>query len=81
MRRLTVVTSDRRPDLIDRTSSPTTVYVRENVIQRDAPVAENEEPRKEYVYDELQYTQMEYAIEVAAQAQADADYAVMMAEG
>lgn len=81
MRRLTGVTSDRRPDLIDRTSSPTTVYVRKNVIQRDAPVAENEEPRKEYVYDELQYTQMEYAIEVAAQAQADADYAVMMAEG
>lgn len=81
MRRLTGVTSDRRPDTIDRTSSPTTVYVRENITQRDVPVAEGEEPRKEYVYDETQYTLMEYAIEVAAQAQADADYAVMMAEG
>ena len=80
MKVLNGVISGQEPLEIDMESSPTTVYVRSSVTERQV-VDDDGETRTEYVYDEIQYTFAEYAIELAAQAQADADYAVMITEG
>lgn len=75
MKQLNGVISGSRPVKVDMTSSPTTVYVRENIMESET------DSGVEYIYDEKQFTFAEYAIELAAQAQADADYAIMITEG
>ena len=79
MVQLSGVISGARPKSLDMESSPTTVYVRSNVVEREVETPDGE-TIKEFVYDETQYTFAEYAIKIAAQAQADADYAIMMTE-
>ena len=79
MKTLSGVTSGQEPLAVDSESSATTIYVRSNITERDVEDT-NGDTRTEYVYDEIQYTPAEYAIELALQAQADADYAVMMTE-
>ena len=79
MVQLSGVISGVRPKLLDMESSPTTVYIRSNITEREVESYDGK-TKIEFVYDEIQYTFAEYAIKVAAQAQADADYAIMMTE-
>ena len=75
------VIGDTDPGYIDTISSPTTVYVYNNVQETEVIDPFTKETHTEYVYDVTMYTPAEYAIEVASQAQADADYAIMLTEG
>jgi hypothetical protein len=64
------------PELIDMISSPTTVYIREN-IQEETKI-ENEEEYTIYTYDEAILTKEEYAIYLAEANTANIDYLSMM---
>ena len=48
------ITGDLEPQLIDDTSSPTSVYLHKNAEQVEIPSErEGEEPRTQWVYDEI----------------------------
>lgn len=64
------------PELIDMNSSPTTVYIREN-IQEETRMDEEEEYTI-YTYDEAILTKEEYAIYLAEVNAANIDYLSMM---
>ena len=71
--------ADDYPEEVDTTISPTTVYLRRNIeeVEREDPDGET---RTMYVYEECALTPAEYAIYVAEEAQANADYIAMMLE-
>ena len=64
------------PELIDMVSSPTTVYIRENIQEKQKIV--NEEEYTIYTYDEAILTKEEYAIYLAEANTANIDYLSMM---
>ena len=54
------VTSNDYPQLVDITSSPTTVYLRKNVISEEVENPETKETHTEYHYDEAAISKDEY---------------------
>ena len=54
------VRSGSYPELVDSTSSPTTVYVRSNIDSEE--VKNFDQTYIQYVYDEVQYTREEWII-------------------
>lgn len=64
------------PETLDLTSSPTTVYVRENIMAEER--GEGSTKVTMYVYDETEYSREEYDRLVLAQSRADIDYIAIM---
>lgn len=64
------------PETLDLTSSPTTVYVRENIMAEER--GEGSTKVTMYVYDEMVYSREEYGRLVLAQSRADIDYIAIM---
>lgn len=64
------------PETLDLTSSPTTVYVRENIMAEER--GEGSTKVTMYVYDETEYSREEYGRLVLAQSRADIDYIAIM---
>lgn len=64
------------PETLDLTSSPTTVYVRENIVAEER--GEGSTKVTMYVYDEVEYSREEYGRLVLAQSRADIDYIAIM---
>lgn len=62
---------------LDLTSSPTTVYKRENIVAEER-TDQNESTVTMYVFDETEYTKAEYESIVVAQTRADVDYIAIM---
>ena len=54
------VTSNDYPQLVDITSSPTTVYLRKNVTSEEVENPETKETHTEYRYDEVAISKDEY---------------------
>ena len=54
------VTSNDYPQLVDITSSPTTVYLRKNVTSQEVTDAETGNTHTEYHYDEAAISKDEY---------------------
>ena len=54
------VTSNDYPQLVDITSSPTTVYLRKNVTSEEVENPETKETHTEYNYDEAAISKDEY---------------------
>lgn len=54
------VTSNDYPQLVDITSSPTTVYLRKNVTSEEVENPETNETHTEYHYDEAAISKDEY---------------------
>lgn len=54
------VTSNDYPQLVDITSSPTTVYLRKNVTSEEVENPETKETHAEYHYDEAAISKDEY---------------------
>lgn len=52
--------SDTRPEEIDFTSSPTTVYVRKNITVVPYDDSDSDERRIKYVYDEMKVSKTDY---------------------
>lgn len=78
-------TSMAYPELIDTTSSQTTVYLRKNVIEKQVIDEETKEVRTVYEYDECKLTKEEYKQYLAEmsiidieQQRADIDYIALM---
>lgn len=69
--------SDTCPDEIDKSSSPTTVYVRKNITRVEK---ENEDgsTHTAYEYDEAKLSRSDYAIYLAENNEAMVDYIAMM---
>ena len=61
------VTSNDYPQLVDITSSPTTVYLRKNVQEVEVENPETKETHTEYRYDEASLTKDEYIALLQAQ--------------
>lgn len=73
------------PELVDTTSSKTTVYLRKNIIQKTETDEISGEPYTIYEYDEAKLTKSEYEeylkeLEIAdiEQQRADIDYIMYM---
>lgn len=64
------------PETLDLTSSPTTVYVRENIMAEER--GEGSTKVTMYVYDETEYSREEYDSLILAQSRADIDYIAIM---
>lgn len=54
------VTSNDYPQLVDITSSPTTVYLRKNITSEEVENSETKETHTEYHYDEAAISKDEY---------------------
>lgn len=54
------VTSNDYPQLVDITSSPTTVYLRKNITSEEVENPETKETHTEYHYDEATISKDEY---------------------
>ena len=54
------VSSNDYPPLVDITSSPTTVYLRKNIMTEEVKNPDTGESRTEYHYDEAAITKDEY---------------------
>ena len=54
------VTSNDYPQLVDITSSPTTVYLRKNIASEEVENPETKETHTEYHYDEAAISKDEY---------------------
>ena len=61
------VTSNDYPQLVDITSSPTTVYLRKNVQEVEVENPDTKETHTEYHYDEASLTKDEYIALLQAQ--------------
>lgn len=79
--------SSIKPDLIDTTSSKTTVYLRQNIIEVENPNESNDTSTTFYEYDEAKLTKEEYQeylkkLEIIdiQQQRADIDYIALMAD-
>ena len=72
--------SNVAPAIVDATSSPTTVFVRQNIEQKEV---EDEEGNKQIVftYEERKLSKEEYALEVALKGNANVEFLMMMNEG
>ena len=74
-----------KPELIDTTSSKTTVYIRKNIIEKERIDKETGDSTKFYEYDETKLTKKEYQeylkeleiIDIQKQ-RADIDYIALM---
>ena len=74
-----------KPELIDTTSSKTTVYIRKNIIEKERVDEETGESTPYYEYDETKLTKKEYQeylkeleiIDIQKQ-RADIDYIALM---
>ena len=74
-----------KPELIDTTSSETTVYIRKNIIEKERMDKETGESTPHYEYDEAKLTNEEYQeylkeleiIDIQKQ-RADIDYIALM---
>lgn len=69
--------SDVYPVLIDTESSPTTVYIRQNV-EEETRHNEQSGDRTVFVYDEATMTKLEYESYLREKNQADIEYLYMM---
>ena len=77
--------SSVKPDLIDTTSSKTTVYIRKNIIEKERMDKETGDSATYYEYDEAKLTKEEYQeylkeleiIDIQKQ-RADIDYIALM---
>ena len=77
--------STTKPELIDTTSSKTTVYIRKNIIEKERVDEETGESTPYYEYDEAKLTKEEYKeylkeleiIDIQKQ-RADIDYIALM---
>ena len=77
--------SSVKPDLIDTTSSKTTVYIRKNIIKKERIDKETGDSTTYYEYDEAKLTKKEYQeylkeleiIDIQKQ-RADIDYIALM---
>ena len=77
--------SSVKPDLIDTTSSKTTVYIRKNIIEKERIDKETGDSTTYYEYDEAKLTKKEYQeylkeleiIDIQKQ-RADIDYIALM---
>ena len=77
--------SSVKPDLIDTTSSKTTVYIRKNIIEKERMDKETGDSTTYYEYDEAKLTKEEYQeylkeleiIDIQKQ-RADIDYIALM---
>ena len=54
------VTSNDYPQLVDITSSPTTVYLRKNITSEEVENPETKDTHREYHYDEAAISKDEY---------------------
>ena len=77
--------SSVKPDLVDTTSSKTTVYLRKNIIEKERVDEETGESTTYYEYDEAKLTKEEYQeylkeLEIIdiQQQRADIDYIMLM---
>ena len=77
--------SSVKPDLVDATSSKTTVYIRKNIIEKERMNKETGDSTTYYEYDEAKLTKEEYKeylkeleiIDIQKQ-RADIDYIALM---
>ena len=74
-----------KPELVDTTSSKTTVYLRKNIIEKERVDEETDESTPYYEYDEAKLTKAEYQeylkeLEIIdiQQQRADIDYIMLM---
>ena len=74
-----------KPELVDTTSSKTTVYLRKNIIEKERVDEETGESTPYYEYDEAKLTKAEYQeylkeLEIIdiQQQRADIDYIMLM---
>lgn len=74
-----------KPDLIDTTSSKTTVYIRQNIVEKIKTDEKSEEETVFYEYEEAKLTKAEYQeylkeLEIIdiQQQRADIDYIMLM---
>ena len=71
--------SDERPDDVDFTSSPTTVYIRKNIVEKTI-TDESGDSRVTYEYDEAKLSRNDYAIYLEEINVANIDYIAMMSD-
>lgn len=70
--------SDSMPEELDTESSPTTVYIRQNIHEEERPDEMTGETRIVYVYDEAKISRSEYNEYVIGKTMADLEFLYMM---